>query len=542
MFRVRVAMSRIHEQLGNVIRRGGNKMKKVLSLTLVLTLVAAMNMVTGIASAADGDDDWPMFHHDLALSGVSDSTAPTDNTTAWIYDTGSVIESSPAVVDGILYIGSQSGVLYALNISDGSEAWTYPSGSSIQSSPAVANGNVYFLNESGNLISLDANTGALNWSQPVGNGSWDWSSPAVHGGNVFIGTSDGYVHSLATSDGSNNWSTPVGGTPDSPIAVVNGKVYSGTHNFNNSAPTLVALNESDGSVNWTYDYYLYHGGVVGMINSNSVAVVDGDGDNDLEVYFGVYNWQGTDNQSVCLDEATGTEVWTANIHGNSTSTPAVHAGKVFVGSDDGKLYALDAATGAQIWTYQTGAEVWAAPAVADGMVFFGSLDHTFYAVDEGDGSLVWSYYTGASRLRGSPAVADGMVFTGNENGNVYAFGEPVVEVGIDIKPGSFPNSINPGSKGVIPVAILTTVDFDASDVDAETVLFGPTGTEASPVHYALEDVDNDGDIDMILHFRAQDTGIAEGDTEAILTGQTLGGKPITGTDSVRIVPSKGKKK
>jgi hypothetical protein len=46
---------------------------------------------------------------------------------------------------------------------------------------------------------------------------------------------------------------------------------------------------------------------------------------------------------------------------------------------------------------------------------------------------------------------------------------------------------------------------------------------------------------MILHFKTQQTGIGEGDTEAILTGQTLDSKNFKGTDAVRIVPPKGKK-
>ncbi|MDP2729015.1 MAG: hypothetical protein Q8O55_00805 [Dehalococcoidales bacterium] len=107
------------------------------------------------------------------------------------------------------------------------------------------------------------------------------------------------------------------------------------------------------------------------------------------------------------------------------------------------------------------------------------------------------------------------------------------EVEIDIKPGSDPNSINPKSKGVIPVAILTTPDFDASTVDPDTVRFGPD--EAEAVHWALEDVDRDGDTDMILHFKTQDTGIQAGDTEATLTGEPVGGQVFAGTDSVRTV-------
>jgi len=83
------------------------------------------------------------------------------------------------------------------------------------------------------------------------------------------------------------------------------------------------------------------------------------------------------------------------------------------------------------------------------------------------------------------------------------------------------------------VAILTTDSFDATTVDPTTVLFGPTGTEAAAVHSALEDVDGDGDIDLILHFNTQATGIQCGGTSASLTGETLSGQMIEGSDSVK---------
>ena len=107
-------------------------------------------------------------------------------------------------------------------------------------------------------------------------------------------------------------------------------------------------------------------------------------------------------------------------------------------------------------------------------------------------------------------------------------------VEIDIMPGSSPNSINPGSQDVIPVAILTTPDFDASHVNAEMVRFDPLG--AWVVDWALEDVDSDGDLDMLLYFRTQDTGIRVGDTEAWLAGKTVDGWEIRASDSVETVP------
>jgi formylglycine-generating enzyme required for sulfatase activity len=124
----------------------------------------------------------------------------------------------------------------------------------------------------------------------------------------------------------------------------------------------------------------------------------------------------------------------------------------------------------------------------------------------------------------------------NHGFRVASIPEPTTAVEIDIKPGSDPNSINPFSRGVIPVAILTTDDFDALTVDADSVLFGPDEAEKRHKRAHVEDVDCDGDLDLLLHFRTQDTGIAPGDTEACVTGETLVGVPIMGCDSVRTVP------
>lgn len=499
---------------------------KRLLLSLPLVIATALLMNPALAS------DWPMFHHDVALSGYTNDSAPNIGQVAWTYQTGGATESSPAVVGDKVYIGSQDGHLYCLDKYTGAFIWSYPTGSIVQSSPAVDSGIVYFLSNDGMFYALDANTGAPVWNLNIGNGPWDWASPAVHGGNVYVASSTGMLYSLNAATGAVNWNTAVGGSPDSPISVVNGLVYTGTHNFDNSSATIVAVNESTGVVAWTYDYYLYHGGVTGMVNSNGAAVVDGDNNGLLDTYFGVYNWGGVSNQAVNIDAATGSETWTQNINGNSTSTPAVHAGKVFIGSDDGRLYALNAADGSVAWFYQTGGQVWSAPAVSgDGKVCFGSLDHIVYCVDENTGSLIWSYDTSTSRLVSSPAISDGMLFIGNENGKVYAFGARHVD--IDIKPGSDPNGVNPKSKGVIPVAILTSADFDATDVDPSTVTFGPNNATMVHKKAHIEDVDADGDLDLLLHFRIQDTGIACGDTEAELNGQTYGGLYITGSDSVK---------
>ena len=118
----------------------------------------------------------------------------------------------------------------------------------------------------------------------------------------------------------------------------------------------------------------------------------------------------------------------------------------------------------------------------------------------------------------------------------------VTYTAIDIKPGSYPNSINPSSNGLIPVAILGSDNFDVTAVNWTTLEFG--FESSSPVHDLNDpsviaehtvDVDDDGDSDLVLHFRVSETGIACGDTEATLTGKTHAGDFVSASDTVNTV-------
>jgi len=123
-------------------------------------------------------------------------------------------------------------------------------------------------------------------------------------------------------------------------------------------------------------------------------------------------------------------------------------------------------------------------------------------------------------------------------------------VEIDVKPGSDTNPINLASNGVIAVAILTTESFDASWVDASTVVFAG----AYAVQHGFEDVDADGDLDLVMHFRIEDTNLEEiyqelleydhdadgvldstrQEVEAWLFGQTTGAELFAGVDEMDV--------
>ena len=135
-------------------------------------------------------------------------------------------------------------------------------------------------------------------------------------------------------------------------------------------------------------------------------------------------------------------------------------------------------------------------------------------------------------------------------------------VAINIKPHSYPNSIQPQSAGGVPVAVLTTeageyglpLAFDAQAIDPLSVRFGPEGLVwpelggASEMHdaghlkdsYELDDTTRDRDVDMVLHFRPRDTGLQTGDLVACVKGEASDGGgqsyKFFGCDSVRTTP------
>ena len=111
-----------------------------------------------------------------------------------------------------------------------------------------------------------------------------------------------------------------------------------------------------------------------------------------------------------LGRATGTLAdklalaWTFKTSGPVKSSPAVVAGRVFVGSSDANLYALDLETGHRLWSYKAADAVDAPVCVEGGTVFAGSSDGFLYALDANDGALRWRYQTGGQIAGGANCV------------------------------------------------------------------------------------------------------------------------------------------
>jgi eukaryotic-like serine/threonine-protein kinase len=386
----------------------------------------------------------------------------------WKFHTGGLIVSSPAVANGLLYIGSADGNFYAIDSESGKLKWKFDAKSRIPSSPAVADGAVYFGAYDGNFYALDATTGALKWkfqtggerrfagkhlhgTQPAAEIMPDpfdcyLSSPVLWKGSVYFGSGDGNLYALNAVSGALNWKFKTGDVVHASPAIADGVVFVGSWDS-----YFYAIDAATGGEKWRFktgeDHDTYN--QVGI--QSSAAVVDG------MVYFGC-----RDSHLYALDENTGEKKWAFSAKGSwVVGSPAVKDGKVyFPTSDSSLLYAVDAKSGEVLHSLEFNHwYLYSSPAIAGNMLYIGSTQGKLVAVDLASFKPVSTFETDGMKHNGpaytkpdgtpnsdvlfrsdfyddmvagvdrvmsmgsilsSPVVAGGVVYVSSADGNIYA--------------------------------------------------------------------------------------------------------------------------
>uniref|UniRef100_A0A7C3FBI8 Pyrrolo-quinoline quinone repeat domain-containing protein n=1 Tax=Candidatus Methanomethylicus mesodigestus TaxID=1867258 RepID=A0A7C3FBI8_9CREN len=343
-------------------------------------------------------DDWAKFRHDIANTGHSPSSAQITNQTNWVYTSPGAIRASPAIANGVVYVGSFGGSVYAVNATTGALLWSYLTGGHIWSSPAVSNGIVYVGANDNYLYALNAATGEKLWAFDTGGAVF--SSPAIYEGTVYIGSIDNRVYALNAATGTQFWNYTTGGQVRASPAIAEGVLYIASEDG-----YIYALNAFTGANLWVSPTYPGD-----SYTCSSPAVSGG------IVYVGAW-----DGKLYAFNASTGERLWYHTTGGIIESSPAVANGMVFVGSDDGSLLAVDAVTGRMIWFVSVGSQVYSSPAVAGGIVYFGTWGGDVYALNATTGATKWTYRTG-NGVFSSPAIANGMMCIGSYDSKLYAFG------------------------------------------------------------------------------------------------------------------------
>jgi len=341
------------------------------------------------------------------------------------------------------------GLVHAVDAATGETVWEFEPAGYATCAPALVNGALYFGTWGKQFYAVDAESGEPRWSRDVGH-RFGQSSPAVVDGTVYVGTiGDGPLVvsgpedeeqfeacaflALDAETGDLQWQYREFDERDnveSSPAVADGRVYFG------GEEALYALDAATGEVAWTRD--------VPTHPESSPAVVDG------VVYYGAPVLADDESappaRVLALHAASGETLWRAPIDDTSLRTsPAVADGTVYVAASSmrvcygaggetpncsgvtrGQLYALDAATGERRWTAPIHTDTRSSPAVADGVVYVG-CSNGISAVTT-DGENAWRVDFGNDRedppyVKSSPAVADGRVFIGASDGHLRAIGD-----------------------------------------------------------------------------------------------------------------------
>ena len=368
-------------------------------LVAVLLLIVATFPSAGQTHLAAQLDEWRQFRGTPGLTGVANSTPPAFLKPLWKLETGDMIESSAAIVDGVVYVGVGKGDLIAVDLASGKLRWKYATGNYIgESSPAVGSNAVYIGDLDGLLHAVSVRDGARLWTFKTN--AEIKSSPIVVNDLVLIGSYDTYLYAVETQTGKLRWKLQTQGMVHATPAVQGGLVF-----IAGCDEIFRAIRISDGK----QVYQIASGAYTG-----ASPAIDGD-----RVYFGTFN-----NDVLALDLKARKILWRYNDPDRAFpyySSAALANERVIVGGRDKTVHALEATTGKPIWTFATRARVDSSPTVAGSQVYVGSSDGRLYVLDLATGEKRWEFDTGAA-ITASPAIAAGRVVIGTQDGVLYCFG------------------------------------------------------------------------------------------------------------------------
>lgn len=361
---------------------------------------------------------WSMYRHDAAHTAAGQS-GPQNLTLRWSFKTSGSVISSPSLVDGIAYFGSQDKHIYAVNARDGSFIWKFVTQARIGSSPAVYNGKVYTGTDDGNVYCLNAYNGTGIWTAYTGGyvnanlaaSVMLRSSPTIYNGHVYVGALDNRTYCINADTGVIRWYFNTSGYITSSPAVVDDAVYVSSQEPGSGA--LYKLNATNGEQIWKQSLPYFPTFMGGFDMHGSPTVADGMvfASSSTSAYYGI-------------DVETGEKVWTVL---DPSSEEFIICSTVY---KDGVLYiinkfsiiALNAKTGDTLWGSFIGDELYVSPTYADGKLYIATDQRHLYVLNASNGERL-SFYTFSSNSWSSPTVYEGKIYLGNNDWNVYCFSQ-----------------------------------------------------------------------------------------------------------------------
>lgn len=337
----------------------------------------------------------------------------------WSYTTGELVYSSPTVVDNVVYVGSNDQHLYALDAETGGELWRFETGEGVaewddfhpegvKSSPQVVDGTVYFGSNDNSIYAVDAGTGEEQWNFKTN--YLVYSSPTTVNGIVYVSSRDDYLYALDSESGDLVWKSSLEGDSGVSPTVADGKVYSGSY-----GDFIGAFDAESGEEVWRYE----------AETCSSPTVHDG------TMYIGAWEHDPFVGVVYALDGETGDLVWRAEMgkQAPDQSSPTIKDGILYIAAYTGYTHAFNIENGEEIWRAPTRGPGYTSPTAVDDAVFIQGKEGYLYEIDANTGDIRWEYNVIQNHdvvedprtfRVSSPIVVDGTLYVGTIDHKVVA--------------------------------------------------------------------------------------------------------------------------
>ncbi len=357
--------------------------------------------------------DWPMFQRNPTHNGQSNAELRPPLKIRWSFpvygERDSVpyhpIEmSSPAVKNGILYVGTQKGRLLAVDIERKKVIWEYETGGPIESSPAYDQENVYFGSNDGFFYALSATSGQLKWKFRAR--TEIFSSPVIGEGKVYFPSANDILYALDARTGKWRWQYNMETAQSLSIRGASSPTYHNSFIYAGfSDGSIACLKADDGSLVWKRN--ISEGGQFTDIVSSPTV------DHDL-IYISSY-----DGYLFALSLLDGAIKWSFKDGGASSC--ALKGDKLYFTSLKGLFYAFDKDSGRKLWELNLGGEgTLSSPAISGDKIFVASSEGSIYCLDSSEGEVLWSF-TASSGFSSNPVIAANNLFLISNGGYIYRF-------------------------------------------------------------------------------------------------------------------------
>lgn len=344
--------------------------------------------------------------------------------------------SSPAVVQGKVYVGSHDYNIYCIDAYTGQMDWEFETEYRVMSSPAVVGGKLFTGADDGFVYCLNAATGQMEWKTDAG--GWrainfasnfqPRSSPLVSDNRLWVGALDENIYCINTLNGVVLWKYKTGGPIGGSPVLYEGNIYiSSTDGY------LYALDAMSGDLVWKSEI------IPQNLTPNGESILRWAPLRNIAtptfggglLYFGTgidFPSSTSEWDFFALDPATGDIVWNYTRIGAvyAVFTPTYHDGVLYLQEGQGLCSAVYAENGTLKWLGYAGHVRYSSIAYADDprgdKVYFGSGIYSVFCFDAETGQkLSWFETDGA--VESSPSIWDGKLYVGSADWNVYCLGD-----------------------------------------------------------------------------------------------------------------------